>query len=206
MRRDRIGQQWAEKRTFYRFFRIIQTWSALDWIWPHFCIISCLGIRKRVRLSGEMDWANTQKTLAQLLPSSCKILNLSHRKTSGTCQGLGHYISQRQNTPVETVRERCCRRGPMPKQPPPNKKNPNQKQAVLSSLRTVKRAENGFQTALCVEQDKHCIQNQKQQHGLSSKENCFQTNFEGTATSCLMSNGLNQIKSASHTIFYDYNA
>ncbi len=94
MRRDRIGQQWAEKRTFYRFFRIIQTWSALDWIWPHFCIISCPGIRKRVRLSGEMDWANTQKTLAQLLPSSCKILNLSHRKTSGTCQGLGHYISQ----------------------------------------------------------------------------------------------------------------
>ncbi len=87
--------------------------------------------------------------------------------------------------------------------PPPNKKKPNQNQAALSSLRTVKRAENGFQTALCVEQDKHCIQNQKQQHGLSSKENCFQTNFEGTATSCLMSNGLNQIQiSFTHNILW----
>lgn len=94
-RQNQSAVSWKETfLEFYRFFRILQTWSALDWIWPHFCIISCLGIRKRFRLSGEMDWANTQKTLAQLLPSSCKILNLSHRKTSGTCQGLGHYISQ----------------------------------------------------------------------------------------------------------------
>ncbi len=152
-----------------------------------------------------MDWANTQKTLAQLLPSSCKILNLSHRKTSGTCQGLGHYISQRQtHNPLRqygrgVVEEDLCQNSP----PPPQQKNPNQNQAALSSLRTVKRAENGFQTALCVEQDKHCIQNQKQQHGISSKENCFQTNFEGTATSCLMSNGLKQIQiSFTHNILW----